>query len=164
MTKVSLAVLESCIDLQADGNPVGTTFVRKSSNVTQGGERGKCHDSEENGASLKWGWIRWQYWVLHQKWLALPCLINPLGKVLLPHSFTSLRVKGSVSYIKKRNLAQIWRRWTFPKSKGQRPQWGMISRKTHTHTHILTSGHSPLTLVKHSSLHIHLLSSKMLAV
>lgn len=26
--KVLLAVLESCIDLQADGNPVGTTFVR----------------------------------------------------------------------------------------------------------------------------------------
>lgn len=53
MTKVSLAVLESCIDLQADGNPVGTTIVRKSSNVTLGRERGKCHDGEENGASLK---------------------------------------------------------------------------------------------------------------
>ena len=51
--KILLAVLESCIDLQADGNPVGTTFVRKSSDVILGRERGTCHDGEENGASLK---------------------------------------------------------------------------------------------------------------
>lgn len=34
----NMAVLESCIDLQADGNPVGTIFVRKSSHVILGRE------------------------------------------------------------------------------------------------------------------------------
>lgn len=51
--KVSLAVLESCINLQPNGSPVGTTFFKKSSKVVLGREGGKCHDGDENGESLK---------------------------------------------------------------------------------------------------------------